>query len=149
MKNSNILSYNNLSKISPAIGSNDIVGSFCNICLGCQIYSALAPSPIIWPPALIFYRLSQHFFKIKAGYLIYFPIASLNTEALKIGSMPIEKFRSLLPIFLNLMLGCSCRQHFHFYSFFLLFAVFLKQLFRSVLQNFANVIRKHLHWCSS
>ena len=35
------------------------------------------------------------------------------------------------------------------HSVFPLFAISLKQLFRSILQNFADVIRKCLYWCSS
>ena len=35
------------------------------------------------------------------------------------------------------------------HSVFLLFAISLKEVFRSILQSFANVIRKHLYWCSS
>ena len=82
---------------------------FEQVILAIRFIRRLAPSPIIWPAALMFYRFSQYFFKIKAGVLIYFPIASQNTEALKQARCQLCQSILSIPIFLTFMLLSSCR----------------------------------------
>ena len=74
------------------------------------------PVPGPWPSSSTdFHTISA---KLKQVTLFIFlsPLRLFEYRGFKIGSMPIEKFKSVLPILLTSMLLCSCRWHFHFYN---------------------------------
>ena len=123
MKNSNILSYNNLSQILPAIGSNNIGQLLFNICLPPFLWTgttfAFFHSVVNFPLFKQDWNINFRGLQIEVSYILIIQILII--------SCPLALFRSTFLIILTIssikkiIIDRNSRVFFFFFSFFLFF----------------------------